>query len=198
MDRRVMKTRMSILNAFGRLLAVKKYNKITVQEIIDEADVGRSTFYSHFETKDNLLKEICTDLFNHVFLDPLTSEPNHSFLVKADEEVDLCTLVEKNTEAIITHILYHIKDNNTNMIALFRNDSGELFLDFFKKYLNKMLAVYILEKSGRNNRVAPDGFLINHISGSFINMLQWWISRGMKESPEELSRYYSSIIEKVV
>ena len=52
MDRRVKKSRAAIHQAFISLLNQKSYESITVQEIIDLADVGRSTFYSHFETKE--------------------------------------------------------------------------------------------------------------------------------------------------
>ena len=58
-DRRITKTRKAIYTAFLQLLNQEDYESITVQEIIDLADVGRSTFYSHYESKELLLDELC-------------------------------------------------------------------------------------------------------------------------------------------
>lgn len=81
-----------------RLLEEKHFNNITVQEILDEANIGRSTFYSHFETKDELLKEMCTDLFGHIFSHELHSETSHDF-----------SLSDHGLQEKITHLLYHLK-----------------------------------------------------------------------------------------
>ena len=79
MDRRQRRTRSLIFKAFTALLERKSYSSMTVQDILDEADIGRSTFYAHFETKDELLKALCTDIFEHVFSEEIMSEEKHDF-----------------------------------------------------------------------------------------------------------------------
>ena len=54
-DRRSRRTRQLIADAFVGLMLQKRYDDITVQDILDRADVGRSTFYAHFTDKENLL-----------------------------------------------------------------------------------------------------------------------------------------------
>lgn len=54
-DRRVLRTKQLLWDAFVKLILKKGYDAVTIQDIIDEANVGRSTFYSHYESKENLL-----------------------------------------------------------------------------------------------------------------------------------------------
>ena len=55
-DRRVARTRRTLHEALIRLIKRKGYDALTVQEIIDEADIGRATFYAHYRGKDDLLR----------------------------------------------------------------------------------------------------------------------------------------------
>ena len=121
MDRRQRKTRAAIFQAFNKLLEEKHFNNITVQEILDESNVGRSTFYSHFETKDALLKEMCTDIFDHIFSHELHSETSHDF-----------SSSDHGLREKITHLLYHLKDNRENVLGVLSGESGELFMRYFK------------------------------------------------------------------
>lgn len=187
MDRRQQKTRAAIFQAFEHLLAHKNYNKITVKEIIDLANVGRTTFYDHFETKDALLYELCTNLFDHVFSDQPGAENTHDF-----------SLSEGDARTIVSHILYHLKENEKHISKLMVGESSEIFLVYFKKYLDEMAMKYLIDEMLHNNSKVPKDFLKNHISGSFMNMVQWWIKNGMKEGPEELAEYFLAVIEPIL
>lgn len=183
MDRRQQKTRKAIFNAFGTLLSQKSFSKITVQDIIDEANIGRTTFYDHFETKDYLLKEMCADLFAHVFSDKLSAEGTHDFTFKTG-----------NPQAMVTHILYHLLDNERNILGLLTSESSELFLGFFREYLSELISDHMLNDLEPSVQKVPEDFLVNHISSSFVGMIQWWVKNGLKQSPEKVSEYFMTVI----
>ena len=117
MDRRVKKSRAAIYQAFLTLLNQKSYESLTVQEIIDLADVGRSTFYAHFETKEALLEEMCQDLFQHTFVEryqasELFDATAHIFYHFRKNQDKIATLLlSKNIYFILTFLFNFIKLN---------------------------------------------------------------------------------------
>jgi chorismate synthase len=102
MDRRQRKTKDAIFKAFIQLLSKKSYNNITVGEIIDLANVGRATFYAHFETKDFLLKELCVELFDHVFNANKSESANNLNIFNCEDK-----------DGVFLHLFKHIKKNGT-------------------------------------------------------------------------------------
>lgn len=186
MDRRQQKTRTAIFEAFEHLLAQKKYSKITIRDIIDEANVGRTTFYEHFETKDALLSEMCSNLFRHIFSQE-GAERSHDF-----------PLSQGDSRTVVTHILYHLREGSQSMVRLMTGESSEIFLFYFRSYLNDMVLPFLTSGLEQKNQVVPTDFLKNHISGSFLNMVQWWVKNGMKETPEQLAKYFLSVIDPIL
>lgn len=187
MDRRILKTRKAILIAFNNLLSKKSYSKITIQDIIDEANIGRSTFYTHFETKDFLLKEVCDELFSHIFSENLNSEDTHDFSLKPN-----------NMKNRIIHILHHLKDNNKYIKGILLSDSNEIFIHYFNNYIIKLLQRDINFNNDKENTTISKKFLFNHITGSFFIMIKCWFENNLKEKPEELADYYIKIISPVL
>ena len=61
-DRRVARSKRALKEALTDLILERGYEAVTVQDVIDRADVGRSTFYAHFLDKDDLLMAILADL----------------------------------------------------------------------------------------------------------------------------------------
>ena len=58
-----------------------------------------------------------------------------------------------------------------------------------------------MQFAGRNRpgkTDVPQAFLLNHISGSFVEMVLWWIRGKRKETPEELDRYFRAVIEPIL
>lgn len=178
MDRRQKKTREAIFAAFSRLLARKHYSRITVQEIIDEADVGRSTFYAHFTTKEDLLQQMCGDIFHHVFCAVREREKDHDF------SKEPATLSSE-----LTHLLYHLRERD-DIKNLFSGESGDIFLKYFKEQLaNAFDGMQELFPES-----VPKDYAESFYVTAFAEMVLLWIRKGFPESPETIVSYYFSMI----
>jgi AcrR family transcriptional regulator len=56
-DRRSARTQTCILTAFRELVLARGYDAITVSDIVEQANIGRSTFYEHYDNKDDLFRQ---------------------------------------------------------------------------------------------------------------------------------------------
>lgn len=177
MDRRQQKTRKAIFQAVSVLLESRRFEQITVQQIINEANIGRSTFYAHFETKEELLKAMCTDMFQHVCSEHLRSEQTHDFSA------------EHSLASTATHILYHLRDSRKEICGIFASDSSALFLRWFRAYLGELFAQF----HGAYPPGVPEEFVQNHLVSSFLDAVQWWIGRDMRDEPEQIVAYYLAV-----
>lgn len=187
MDRRQKKTRAAIFSAFSALLAEKSYNKITIQDIIDTANVGRTTFYAHFETKDDLLKELCEELFGHIIGSAM--DCTHTRGLYSDGSAP---------ESVFCHLLQHLRENDNNILGLLSCESRELFLRCFKNGLDELVGSQLVDQHRTADCRIPRDFRINHISGSFVEMVLWWIKGRMKQTPEELDGYFRAVIGPIL
>ena len=179
MDRRQKKTREAIFEAFCELLSKKDFNKITVAEIIERADVGRATFYAHFETKDHLLSELCEELFCHIFDSVYEKNENHFHIFKCDAQ-----------GSVFLHLIEHLQRNDNNILMLLVSQNNDIFLRCFKKHLRILIEDQFSLFETAKCKDLPRDFLINHISSSFVEAIRWWLENGMKESSEELAKYF--------
>ena len=153
MDRRQKKTRKAIFIAFNELLSNKAYDKITVQEIISAADIGRTTFYAHFDTKEALLEALCEDLFLHI-KDSINHLPHaHGLYQQSIYPV-----------SVFGHLLQHLQQNENKILELLASDNNEIFLRYFRDHLNELVQGYFINQDRKANTNLPDDFIINHTS----------------------------------
>ncbi len=183
MDRRQKKTREAIFKAFCELLSKQKYQQITVSEIIERANIGRATFYAHFETKDFLLKELCEELFCHIF--DATDEGNeqHTHIFSCDAP-----------SSVFLHLLQHLQKNDNGILELLSGENNELFLKYFKKNLKELIKKQLHLFIDKKEAALPEDFWIHHISSTFVETVRWWVENGMKESPEIITEYFMMAI----
>ena len=175
MDRRQRKTREAVFRAFTGLLKEENYSKITVQQIIDRADIGRTTFYTHFETKDALLESFCADIFDHVFSENLYKEKTHDF--SHDHDI----------RAKLKHILYHLQDHMEYLPGILSGESRDIFMGYFKDRLKELFSCV----KAPYEASVPHDYMLNHLVSDFAEAVQWW-SKNNQYSPEDISGFFFS------
>jgi AcrR family transcriptional regulator len=166
-DRRVAKTRRALKAALTDLILEKGYEQVTVQDIIDRADMGRSTFYSHFVDKDDLLLAILSDL---QVPGPDTSTWNQ------DDPAFGWTL----------ELFRHTGAGKRLFKAVASSQSGALGRREMTRWLED-LARAELSRLHIPRRLDPDKLeiVVRFIVGTFIGFMDWWMREENEQLPPE-------------
>lgn len=184
MDKRQQKTRKSIFRAFGDLLGKTNYDSITIQDIIDEANIGRSTFYAHFNKKDELMKSFCEEVFVRIFLIDFQNEHTHD---KKEKKKEFTHLVE--------NILIHIKEEKEDFFNIFNCCNRDVFLSHFESYINHFFYNSLFEHEHNFFEPTRVSIALKILRASFIGILEYWASAGFELAPIKLAEEFVSVFD---
>lgn len=179
-DRRIQKTRALLHEALGGLIREKPYDEIAVKEILDRANVGRSTFYMHFRDKDELLASGIYDMLqglHHPEL-PMTGR-NHERLIRFSLPV-------------FEHIQRHRQLGAAGMGA-----RGRAILHERLQHVLSELIADDLEKVRQGRRKSagqlPSELIVPYVASTFVLVLNWWVESDSSLGPTEINGLFRAL-----
>jgi AcrR family transcriptional regulator len=176
-DRRTQRTQQTLLDALIDLLKVKHYDAISVKDIIEKANVGRSTFYAHYQTKDDLLKSG----FERV-LDMLLEQ------VVFDETERTLTL---DTAPLFRHAQGHAELYRTlawgSGFEVITTQGQAALGAKFQQCLSQLV-------SAERQLTVPLSALSYSLAGSLLILLKWWLENDMPGSPETMDGIFQQLV----
>ncbi len=177
MDRRQRKTRQAIYTAFEELMTEHHYSEVTVAQIIKRADIGRSTFYAHFETKDELLNQMCVEMFTHIF-------------EGVDEHcITHATLETKDLTGMLAHLLYHLRDTHHGICGKLLSEGEPHFTAYFKTRLADLFAREMPKRSD-----LPANLATELLVAAFCQEITWWVKNSYAHEPEQVAQWFQGFI----
>lgn len=177
-DRRVQRTRRTLREALIALILEKGYDQVTVQNIIDRADVGRSTFYAHFENKDKLLLSGFEDM-----RDVLTkANTEHRNPEKHSGDFSFDSL----------RIFQHADENRRIYRALVGRSSGDWFLkQMFRQHYD--VCRKEIKISAKNEDSTLTDAAAHFFASSLTSLLTFWLDNNSPLTPEEIDELFKQL-----
>ena len=172
-NRQSLRTRKMLRNALVELLKEKPLDKISISEITDRADLARSTFYTHFDTKEDLL-HCCIDEPLSAFIDELKKKEGFG----KDKDVDIQSLVR----------FFRLWSEKTELIELLSvANLDKIVINRLRKHYLDMYNQKVSIEFPALNPVLAE-YYHDFMSYGNFGLLRFWIESGMRHSPETMGR----------
>lgn len=176
-DARVKRTRDALGDSLIALMQEKPFETITVQDVLDRARVSRSTFYTHYSDKDDLLMSDAEEFFERL-------------------SMALSAHGEKSDRVFpVREFFAHLSDAQRFFKALLKSgkfhENMELARGHFARGIERRLSE--LPRGRSIPRKELPAVAVAH-AGALLSLLTWWIDRGMRESPADMDELFHRMV----
>ncbi|PKM48804.1 MAG: TetR family transcriptional regulator [Firmicutes bacterium HGW-Firmicutes-7] len=167
MDRRIQKTRTLIMNTFIDLLSEKAFEKITINDIAQRANINRGTVYLHYVDKLDLLDK-CIETYVELLLSHCANR------------------ADTNLDARAFQSVFEYLEKNFTIYKLLLSNEG---FGFFRSRLYAIIAQTVTEVIGikSENNAFSNGITTHFLTSGFIGVLEWWINNSMPCNVQEIT-----------
>lgn len=175
-DRRSKRTYRLVSSAFAELVVEKPYDKILVQDILDRAGIGRTTFYAHYFDKEDVLTTIIEQE-----LEMLTRQIAHA----AARQRVMPSL------ELFEHA-YH--SENQQFRALLRSRAGEFLWEASQAALCRAIEPALSTLCAeRRSPPIPLPVVSEYLAGTFFTLLKWWVAADMPYPPDQMESIFQQL-----
>ena len=174
-DRRSQRTHRLLAGALVALLFEHRYIDLTVQHILDRADIGRTTFYRHYWDKDDLLASEMERV-----LDVLTRSPHHDI---HDRVLPFPSFA----------IFQHLQEQQALYGVLARGPALDVILTTIKTRLRERIEQHWCQTLAKPRDDLSVRVTAQFVAGTFVTLLQWWMESDIPLSPVQMDAYFRQL-----
>ena len=176
-DRRTRKTRQILREALLTLLKAKRYEDISVQDIIERADVARSTFYVHYVDKDDLLTG------------------RHGIFAENLGEQILAHTGEQNASAFSSRTwFYHIQAQSDILKLIAKDSAMELAMKTLRGIIHDSVQDAMQAHSEMRNVSVPLPLIVDYLADTLMTLIKWWFKDDLKYTPEQMDKMFQQLV----
>ncbi|ALC83428.1 MULTISPECIES: TetR/AcrR family transcriptional regulator [Bacillus] len=181
-DRRILKTKAAINKAFLELFSEKEFDRITINDISERADVNRGTVYLHYTDKYDLLNKCIKDHLDKMILSCTFTK----FMQKKGNQVEAI-------EAMKSLFIY-FEENFLFFSSMLSNPKTSTF----RECMLKIITTTIQEKLDMQgiNQGMDNELITQYTASAFVGTVEWWILNHMPRSPQFMAEHTWKLFER--
>ena len=177
-DRRIPRTRAMLQHALTSLILKKDYEAITIKDICDAANVGRSTFYAHYTSKDDLKRRGFEKLRKE-----LVDRQRDALATPGD--------IRDRSLGFSLTMFEHARDHVDHYRALVGGRGGTVSLGQIRQILSGLVRNQFGASVGKNSTdIVPRELVVQYVVGAYMAVLIWWLDGGAKLPPSRVDAMF--------